>query len=38
MRNIDTLNITVQQETSEGENFCKFHGFVAICESFLRET
>ena len=22
----------------QGENFCKFHGFVAICESFNREN
>jgi len=28
---------TVQQKTFEGEDFCEFHGFVAIHESFLCE-
>ena len=23
--------------SGKGENFCEFHGFVAICESFLRK-
>ena len=26
-----------REKTFEGENFCAFHGFVAICESFLHE-
>jgi len=38
-----TANVTDQDvlyhiaETFEGENFCKFHCFVAICESCFSE-
>ena len=32
--NMSSSCYTVQQETLEGENFCKFRGFVGICKSF----
>ena len=31
---LDSVAITVQWETFEGENFCEFRGFVAIRKSF----
>lgn len=30
-------NITYSVKLFKGENFCKFRGFVAICECFFRE-
>ena len=31
------IPLTIQQNSFEEENFHKFRGFVAICESFLHE-